>query len=205
MLSGHVEFPHHCEHLPEFLVVSVSSNTLQAWQGLRPGVIPEPISGCQWKNVACHIRKQKMLQPSSHYITTTPMVNPEGTQDRNRMPTIKPSTTASTPQQCTLRRLKMRKQRILAPDSWGAYQRNDFIEPRILNLPIHRKALNSLTWDVWFSLINSNLLKFQVPGLCCKDSYMPWLLPYIFRAVPQSYPRDCVLGLSPQFCLPNKT
>ena len=45
-----------------------------------------------------------------------------------------------------------------APDSWGAYQRNDFSEPRLLHLPIHRKALNSLTWDIWFSLINHNLL-----------------------------------------------
>ena len=29
----------------------------------------------------CRISKQKMLQPSSHHITTTPPVNPEGTQD----------------------------------------------------------------------------------------------------------------------------
>ena len=135
-------------------------------------------------------------------------VSLEGTQDgdkRAALPIAKPSVTAATAQRCTLRRLRMGKHRILAPDIWGAHQRNDFSEPSLLHLPIHRKTLNSWTWDVWFSLINSNLLKFQVPGLCCKDSYMPWLLPYIFRAVPQSYPRDCVLGLSPQFCPPNKT
>ena len=33
---------------------------------------------------------------------------------------------------------------------------------------IHRKVLNLLTWDVWFSLINSNLSMFWLPGLCCK-------------------------------------
>ena len=30
--------------------------------------------------------------------------------------------------------------RILAPDSWGKYQRNDFSEPRFLHLYIQRKA-----------------------------------------------------------------
>ena len=35
-------------------------------------------------------------------------------------------------------------------DSWDAYQRNDFKEPILLHLPIHRKVLNSLTCDVRF-------------------------------------------------------
>ena len=60
-----------------------------------------------------------------------------------------------------------------------------------LHLSVHRKALILLTWDVWFSLINSNRLLFQLPGLCCKNSYISWplflLLPLcIFGAVPQS-------------------
>ena len=42
------------------------------------------------------------------------------------------------------------KHRILAPDR-GLYQRNDFSEPRLFHLPIHRKVLNSLIWDIWFS------------------------------------------------------
>ena len=38
--------------------------------------------------------------------------------------------------------------------------------------------LNSLTWDVWFSLISSNLLMFWLPGLFClfvlqKNAYIP--------------------------------
>ena len=67
----------------------------------------------------------------------------------------------------------MGKHRILALDSQGAHQRNDFSEPRPLHLPIHRKALNSLTWDIWFSLINSNLLMFWLPGLHCKTPIYP--------------------------------
>ena len=41
-------------------------------------------------------------------------------------------------------------------------QRNDFREPRFLHLPIHRKALNSLTWHIWFSLVNSNPLMLNL-------------------------------------------
>ena len=76
------------------------------------------------------------------------------------------------PPWCALRRLRMRKRRTLAPDSWGAYQRNYFSEPRFLHLPICRKVLNTLTWDIWFSLINNNLLMFWLPGLCCKSFYI---------------------------------
>ena len=36
--------------------------------------------------------------------------------------------------------------------------RNDFSEPKLLHLPIPRKVLNSLTGDICFSFINSNLL-----------------------------------------------
>ena len=70
--------------------------------------------------------------------------------------------------QPALRRPGMRKHMIQTPDGWGAYQRNDFSDPRPLHLPIHRKALNSLTWHNWFSLINSNHLMFQLLGLCYK-------------------------------------
>ena len=64
-----------------------------------------------------------------------------------------------------LRKLWMWKHRILAPNHWGAYQRNDFSEPRLLQLPIYRKALNSLAWDIWFSLLNNNLLMIRLPAL----------------------------------------
>ena len=145
------------------------------------------------KKYCCHISKQRMLQPSSHHITAAQTVSPEGTQDGNRMPAIKPSATAA-PQRCTLQGLRMRKHRTVAPDSWGADQRNDFNEPRLLHLPIRRKALNSLTGDVWFSLINSNLLMFWLPGVCWKNSYVSSLPPYLLGAALQSYLRCCVPG-----------
>ena len=153
------------------------------------------------KNIACHISKQRMLQPSSHHISVTLAVSPEGTEDRNRLPAIKSAASAATPQRCALRELGMRSHRTPAPGGWGAHQRNDFSEPRLLHLPIHRKALNSLTWSIWLPLVNNNLLMFRLPGLCCKNSYIPWLPPCLFGAVPQSYLRCCDLGLSPPFCL----
>ena len=36
------------------------------------------------------------------------------------------------------------------------------------HLPIYRKLLTSLTWDIWFSLINNNFLTFRLPAHCCK-------------------------------------
>ena len=93
----------------------------------------------------------------------------------------------------------MRKPKVLAPDSWGTYQRNDFNEPRLFCLPIHRKMLNSLSWYNWISSMSSDLLMLQLPGLCCRNSYTSWLLPYLFRAVAPSYLRCHGLGLSPQY------
>ena len=40
---------------------------------------------------------------------------------------------------------------------------------------------------------------FQISGLCRRNSYISWLLPYLFRRVPLSCLRCHVLGLSPQY------
>ena len=60
-----------------------------------------------------------------------------------------------------------------------------------------RKVLSSWTWDACF-FFNSHLLMFQLSGFCCKSSSICWLLPYPFRAVPQSYRRGCPPGIRPQ-------
>ena len=49
---------------------------------------------------------------------------------------------------------------ILALDSWDEHQRNDFHEPRLLNLSIERKALNCSTRDVRF-VLSSNIFFFH--------------------------------------------
>ena len=40
------------------------------------------------------------------------------------------------------------------PHSWGAYEKDDFSEPKLLCLLIHRKALNSFSWDICFFFFN---------------------------------------------------
>ena len=69
-------------------------------------------------------------------------------------------------------RSKANKGTELAPDSWGAYERNELSEPRGLHLPIYR-MLNTFTWY----LIFDDQTAFS---LCCKLVYsltsplLPW-------------------------------
>ena len=58
----------------------------------------------------------------------------------------------------------------------GIHQTSDFGEPRLLHLPIQRKTPNFVTWDIWFSLINSDILMFWLPVL--------WLQKILYMLVP---------------------
>ena len=49
-----------------------------------------------------------------------------------------------------------------APDGWGTYQGNNFSEPWLLSLPIRRKGLNFLTWDLVSWIWSSTFLSLQV-------------------------------------------
>ena len=49
------------------------------------------------KNTACHISKQRMVQPSSHHTIVTPTVSPEGIHDGGRMPPQSSSQSCSHP------------------------------------------------------------------------------------------------------------
>ena len=71
------------------------------------------------------ISNQRILQPSSHHITATPMVSPEGIQDRNTVSIINRPCSNPLP--------------FLPSGSRGTYQRNDFREPRRLHLLIYKK------------------------------------------------------------------
>ena len=77
--------------------------------------------------------------------------------------------------------LRMWKHRILAPGSWDAYQRNVFSEPRLLHIPVHRKVLNFLTWDILFSSINSQFLMFWLPARPWKTPIYPHSPPHFLR------------------------
>ena len=113
-------------------------------------------------NISCHISKQRRSQSSEIAAPTDgELMSPKGTQEGKNTcnlaaVTMQPHSTVSSKEA-----QDVEKHRILGQDSWSAYQRNDFSEPIISHLLIHRKALNSLTWDIWLSLIYNNLLMFR--------------------------------------------
>ena len=112
---------------------------------------------CQWKNVACHISKQRMLQPSSHYSHSDG--EPWGNSGRRQMSCPLPSPQSLQPPPKD------------APWGDSGWQSTGYwpqiAEVRIKGMisgspdscifPYIEKGLNSLTWDIWFSLINSHL------------------------------------------------
>ena len=139
----------------------------------------------------------------SHY--GCPMVSPEGSQGGGRICPPSSSQPLQPPPVVHSEGTQDGKVPDTSPRQLRCRSKEWFQWAQTSHLPIHRKMLNSLTWDIWFSWINCNLLMFLLPGLCCKNSCISWLSPCLFTAASQSYLRCCVLGLSPQFCLPNKT
>ena len=129
-------------HLPEFCPICVH------W-----------VSNEKW-SISCHISKQgchhyQRLQPSNVSWWALRELKKENTCCLTAT-RLQPLSTVSPEE----RKFRVWKYRILTPDSWGSYERNDFSEPRLLHPSIHKKVLiNSLTWDIWFSLINNNLWK----------------------------------------------
>ena len=45
------------------------------------------------------------------------------------------------------------------------------VSPDSLHVPIRRKVLNLLTWDMWFSLINNHHLMLRLPAFTVKFLY----------------------------------
>lgn len=67
---------------------------------------------------------------------------------------------------------------MLTLDCYNAHQRSDFRVSRLSHLLLHRKALNSSLEISVSSLINSQLLMFQLPGclgffFVCKNPICP--------------------------------
>ena len=52
-----------------------------------------------------------------------------------------------------------------APGGWGTYQANNFSEPWLLHLFLHRRALNFLTWDLVSWIWSLVFLSLQVKNI----------------------------------------
>ena len=102
------------------------------------------------ENTFCHINKQEMSQPSVISSLQMWMRTPE-TEIQQMLP---PCWGAG----------KCKKQgeqgNRTGPDSWGAYETNEFSEPGDLHLPIHT-ILDSLTWYLIFDVQTAC-------SICCK-------------------------------------
>ena len=82
------------------------------------------------------------------------------------------------------------KNRILATDSWNANDGNDFIEPRLLNIPIHKKHWIPYL-NIWFPSVSNNPLMFRLPALCYKLLQNLTLPLASSERFSQSYLRFC--------------
>ena len=109
---------------------------------------------------------RRMWEHRTLQTAATPYSEPQGAQDmKNTGPCrLQPLPTVSP------KGRRMWKTQNPDPDSWEAYNRNDFSESRLLHLSTHRQALSSLAWYIWFSFISNDLLKLRLPALCCKPS-----------------------------------
>ena len=96
---------------------------------------------CRWLNYASDCFLQAIV---SHCPTQTATFHPAGNllspralrELRKETKNTRSLHSEATPNAFTLVKLRMWKHRTLGPDSWGAYQRNVFSEPRPLQLPI---------------------------------------------------------------------
>ena len=122
-------------------------------------------------NVSCHsVNKGFCSQPASSHCSGSQLAHPEGIQDGEKQDT--------------------------GPRWPRGLWKEWFQQAQTLaTSPYTEKVLNSLTWEVWFPLINSNFLMFRSPGFYCQTS-VPWLLLYCFEAVPQSDLRGCISDFS---------
>ena len=111
--------------------------------------------------------------PINKAVTVISDSSPPG-QEKN---TCNPEATGLQPLPMVSTEGKCQLSRVLAPDSWDAYERSDFSKPRHLHLSKHRKVLNSLTWDSWFSLIHKKHFWRSDYLLFVENFYMNWPLP----------------------------
>ena len=82
----------------------------------------------------------------------------------------------SQPKWCTPRRLRMGKHKILAPESCVHIKGAESMSPDFCIFPHIKKALTSVTWDIWFSLTEIFWSSYLV--FVAKSSYISWLPPY---------------------------
>ena len=88
---------------------------------------------------------------------------------KQKRPAIYQSTAAATLQMVHPDETQDERTQATGPRDLSWTSKEWFQWAQTLHLSIQRKALIPLTWNAWFSLINNNILMFQLPGLYCKE------------------------------------
>ena len=81
-IQAHSRYPVYLQYFLYFYILATCLDLSHSPELERS---PQSASVCEL-NIACRISKQRMLQPSSHRITTSQMVSPERTQDGTGSP-----------------------------------------------------------------------------------------------------------------------
>ena len=140
------------------------------WVHTKQTSPPTPEKG----NISCYISKQECHSHQWFWPSKYEFLSSKGTQEGEEFCYLTAIRLQPLPM-VSPRDFRMWKQRrTMAPESWDAQERNDFSESRLLRLPIHRNALNSLTWDIWFSL--------TIIFWC--SNYLPFVAQLLFNLAP---------------------
>ena len=161
--------------------------------GLAPQVWLVGAEGYLWmnaltKNVTCHFNKQRILRPSNHQPLSWPLMMHHKGNSRCRGVGGQVATSLCGPPP------------VVYPEGLQEREKQN-TGPRLL-------PINSLTWDVWFSLISSNLSMSWLPGFFCllfvlqKEKPIFLTPPYLFGRISQNYLK---LELKSSVSLLNKT
>ena len=161
------------------------SDTLKS---LKPGGLKEFSVMMELFYAYCELRMPPTLSVNkgycSHQTLTRSLFPPGNSECKQRRPTIPHHSAAASSQVVPPGDSGWESTGKRGPASWGAHQRTDCRELRLLHFPKHRKVLNSLTWDICSS-INSNHLMFWLPGFGGINIYISWLLSCLFRTISQ--------------------
>ena len=128
-------------------------------------------------SISCYISKQGCHSHPWFQPSKCEFLSPKSTQEEQYLQSSSCSLWVSTEGKC----------RILAPDCWDAYEGNDFSEPRLLHIFIHRKELNSLIWCSLFSVIHKKYF-------WCLD-YLPFVAIFCIMWPPLHILWTILLGL----------
>ena len=165
---------------------------LTAWLGYLWQFQWRSHSSKKW-SISCHYQYAMLWQSSVTSSLPCELLSPKGTLEGEYLRSGS-CQMAATPYGESQGNSGCEKHRVLAQDSSDTHERKDFSEPKLLHLPIYRKALNSLTWVIWFSLINNNLLMFRLPAICRQTSLYSGSSPSS-EQLSQGPLRCCLQGL----------